>query len=428
MSDESNESGWPEGVVERLTAYAERVGITQDEALQEFTNYLLNDFTIDNPREEEEEVLVDLAEGFLLETRRARGGGSGVEYVGHFTGVNGKWSDRRESMRGRLAQAYSTNPDAAIESGAVGVFRVSDGKWMLETKAGVTDTGEEVREGQLPENSFRTGDAILAALVKNPESPNYGKPFGAYDENRYIYFLGNEKGSFEDEIVMWRIAANPRDEVRLGVPCKFKGRPPREDAAEAWRDVIEVSDGWVQNISYTDDFVDPDLRADLRADRFWVNEDFHDYYVELDELVECYEAKKQALSNGEGYFGPIVLTKGFVVRMSTEPVASERDQTGRNFSMDLSSMALQQAYGDDRAEVRLWIPGAVSDLTHPFEFHDGAGWAEYAERSTIMVCGRIGLRASGDHFVPKLNVLGVYALPNRARRRQSGGDTSLSQF
>ena len=184
----------------------------------------------------------------------------------------------------------------------------------------------------------------------------------------------------------------------------------------------------MENINYTDEFVDPDMRPDLRAERFWVNEDFHGHYVELDELTECYEANKQALSNGEGYFGPIVLTKGFVVRMSTEPMSSDMDQTGRNFNMDLSSMALQQAHGDDRAEVRLWIPGAIHDLTHPFEFHDGAGWAEYAERSTVMVCGRIGLRASGDHFVPKLNVLGIYAIPNRARRRQGGGDTSLSQF
>ena len=114
MSDDSNESGWPEGVIERLTAYAERVGISLEEALQEFTKYLLDDFNIDNPHEEEDDVLIDLAEGFLLETRRARSGGSGgVEYIGHFVGVNGKWSDRRESMRKRLTQAYNSNPDAA---------------------------------------------------------------------------------------------------------------------------------------------------------------------------------------------------------------------------------------------------------------------------------------------------------------------------
>jgi hypothetical protein len=148
----------------------------------------------------------------------------------------------------------------------------------------------------------------------------------------------------------------------------------------------------------------------------------------LDELVEAYENGKQEMSNGEGHFGPIVITKGFVARMTTEPTASEYDETGRNFSMDLSSMALQQAYGDSRAEVRLWIAGAVYDLTHPFEFSDGSGWVEYSERSTVLVCGRIGLRLHEDNYVPKLNVMGIYAIPNRARRRQSGGDTGLEQF
>lgn len=431
--NENNENGnreWPEGVVERLTAYAERVGLSLDEVLSEFTSYLTNDFGIDDWSIEDDDRLIDLSEGFFMETRRVRGGGGGntVTYVGHFVGYHNKWNDRRQNNRERLSKAYQQNPDAVITAGQVGVYRSVDGKWTLETKNGPVDTGEEVREGQLPTNSFRSGESILAMLVQSPESNNYGKPYPPYDEVRYLYFLGNEQGNFEDEIRLLRVAAKPGDTVNIGVPCKFNGRPLREDANEGWRDIIEVWSDWNEHLQYTDEFVDPELRRELRAERFWVNEDFHENYVELDELTEAYENGKQQLSNGEGHFGPIVITKGFVARMSTEPNSAEHDQSGHNFSMDISSMSLQQAYGDERAEVRCWISGALGELGHPFEFNDGSGWVEYAERSTVLICGRIGLQVRGDKYVPKLNVFGIHAIPNRARRRQSGGDTSLGQF
>ena len=426
---ENEDREWPDEVTERLQAYADRVGISLDEALEEFIAYLANDFGIDDWTVEEDDRLIDLSEGFFMETRRKGASSSStVEYVGHFIGISAKWSDRRESNRTKLAKAYTQNPDAVLEHGAVGVFRAKDGQWVMEGKNGVVETGEAVVEGALPRNAFRFGDSVLGLLVQSAESSNYGKPYPAYDEVRYLYFLGNQKGHFEDEIRMLRVAAKPDDVVTLGVPCKFNGKPIREDAKEGWDDVVEVWDDWSSAISYTDEFVDPDLRRDLRADQFWTNGDFHEHYVGLDELAEAYEAGKQALSNGEGHFGPIVITKGFVARMSTEPQTAEWDQTGKNYSMDISSMSLQQAFGDERAEVRCWISGALGELGHPFEFNDGSGWAEYAERSTVLLCGRIGLQVRGDKYVPKLNVLGIHAIPNRARRRQSGGDTGLGQF
>ena len=427
MSDESTD-GWPDEVRKRLEAYAERTGASLEDVTSDFVTYLVSDFGIEDSADEDEDLIQDLSEGFFMETRRARAGGSSTEYVGHFVGVAAKWNDRREKSRARLCKAYQNNADAIIESGDVGVFSSKDGKWSIQTKNGLVDTEEEVVEGQLPKDSFRCGEILLGMLVKNPASSNCGKPFPCYDATRYIYFLGNEKSAFEDDIRLLRISANPEDEITIGLPCKFQGRPIREDASDGWDDVVEVWDDWTDNITYTDEFVDPEVRRDLRAERYWVSEDFHSHYVELDELTEAYESGKQTLSSGDGHFGPVVLTKGFVARMSTEGQRSEHDQTGRNFSMDLSSMALQQAHGDERAEVRLWISGACHDLTHPFEFSDEAGWVEYAERSVVLVCGRIGLRAVGDHYVPKMNVMGVYAIPNRARRRQSGGDTGLSQF
>jgi len=426
------EEEWNEEVLERLTAYAKRIDTGIEEVKGEFIAYLASDFSIDDWKDEDIDRIVDLAEGFFMETRRARGGGGTIAYVGHFLGPAANVKDRRESQREKFSRQYQENPDEVISSGDIGVFSSKEGKWFVQTKNGLVDTGEEVVDGALPTNCFRSGETLLGLLVKNPESPNYGKPYPCYAETRYFQFLGNTEVEFENEIRMLRIAATGESvnaSLRYGLPCRFQARPVREDVQEAWADVIDTFDDWETTVEYTDEFVDPDLRRDLRAERFWTSQDFHDYYVELDELGEIYEARKQKMSDGSGHFGPIVITKGFVCRMSTEAKASEYDQTGRNFSMDISSMALQQAYGgDDRAEVRLWIPGAVYDLAHPFQFRDDVGWVDFAERSTVLVCGRIGLRPSGQHFEPKMNVIGIYAIPNRARRRQSGGDTGLSQF
>jgi hypothetical protein len=427
-----HEQNWPDAVAERLRAYGERTAKGVDEVSKDFQEYLQREYSIENWTDEDDDLILDLSEGFFVETRRQRGGGGTVSYVGHFVGAAGKVNDRRASMRDRVSKAYSNNPDEVIAAGDTGVYLARDGKWFLESKHGLKDTGQEVMEGQLPEHGFHFGDTILALLVKNPESKVYGQPFPCIANTRYYYFLGNTEDGLADEVCLLRVAAvgdNSQLEVRLGVPTRFRGRPIRDDAQPGWDDIVDTFDDWADTIEYTDEFVDPDLRDLFRAEKFWTSEDFHSCYTELDELADVYEARKEAMSDGDGYFGPIITTKGFVARMSTEPIQSDFDQTGRTYGIDITSMALQQAYGgDDRAEVRCWIPGSVHDLTHPFHFHDGAGWVEYAERSQVLVCGRISLRPSGGHHVPRLNVLGIFAIPNRARRRQSGGDTGLSQF
>ena len=51
----------------------------------------------------------------------------------------------------------------------------------------------------------------------------------------------------------------------------------------------------------------------------------------------------------------------------------------------------------------------------------------YAERSTVFVFGRIGLKTRDGLTTPKLTVFGVYADPRRSRR-MTGGDTAREQF
>ena len=53
------------------------------------------------------------------------------------------------------------------------------------------------------------------------------------------------------------------------------------------------------------------------------------------------------------------------------------------------------------------------------------GWAE---KSTVLVCGRIGMSVIEGETIPKLNVFGVFADIRRIRKRRDGGDMGASQF
>jgi hypothetical protein len=79
-------------------------------------------------------------------------------------------------------------------------------------------------------------------------------------------------------------------------------------------------------------------------------------------------------------------------------------------------------------DVQCWIAGAVGNLTQPFV----AGWGEeafeYAERSTVLVFGRLGMKEYNGIVSPKISVMGVFADPRRSRQRATGGDTGVGQF
>jgi hypothetical protein len=154
-------------------------------------------------------------------------------------------------------------------------------------------------------------------------------------------------------------------------------------------------------------------------------------YTPLEEMSDAYNAKSRTFEiNGEqGKAGPIILTKGTVNRLSTEPRDSEFDQTGRNFSFNLTSMGLQNMHGTNRqSDVSCWVSGSCYDLTSPFVAYDVNSPVEWAEKSTVLVCGRIGMSVIDGETIPKLNVFGVFADTRRIRRRRDGGETGAGQF
>ena len=154
-------------------------------------------------------------------------------------------------------------------------------------------------------------------------------------------------------------------------------------------------------------------------------------FCDLSELVETYDRKKLPNYNGNGHYGPLIITKAIVSRVSKEATESQWDQTGRSFRMNVTGLSLQSKYGKESSqnEITVWIPGRVHDDTHPFEYKDEYGeWKPYAERTQVIIFGRLKLRPYKDDMVPSITAFGVYVPPRTARPGAVGGDTSLGQF
>ena len=173
------------------------------------------------------------------------------------------------------------------------------------------------------------------------------------------------------------------------------------------------------------------MRLELQPERFLVNDRIQDMFVELDDLMEAYDERRVLRPDGNGYYHPYVITKGYVSRMNKEPLDSQYDQTGRAYRLSITSLALQSTYGRDSAmsEVSVWVPGRVYDDTHPFEFKDDNDeWQPYAERTQVIVFGRLRMRAFNNQDLPSLTAYGIYVPSRTARPGATGGDTSLGQF
>ena len=416
---------------EMLDHYAKRRSIDYDAAKQDLLNYLDKEFNIDNPDIEDEDLLLDIAEGFFIETRRMTSGANLVSWVGHFVGVNPKVTDRRKNMRVRLGKAYSTDSERAISEGAVGLFTEKNGEWSLTTKEGTSKYEGRIVDNK-PSDAFEANGDLIAILIANKESTRYLQPMPAYSVGRYAYFLGNVEGQIQHSVQMWRVDLQNEDaemELQLGRNVTFKAKEANPNAKEGWTDVINTTKAFSDSVVYGDEWVSKDLLPLTRPERFWVDDDIHNDFVPLDELMETYEAKKQKISNGEGEFGPVVLTKAVVSQMSTEGISSEYDPSGTIYSLDVTSRALSSQYSDPNlANVRVWVSGALLEVTKPFHFLDGEEYVGYAERSTVLICGRIGLSRRDGNTYPKITAMGVIGVPGRCRRRITGGNTSMGQF
>ena len=110
---------------------------------------------------------------------------------------------------------------------------------------------------------------------------------------------------------------------------------------------------------------------------------------------------------------------------------SEYDQTGRSYRMNITNLGLQSRNGRDSSSssVTIWIPGRMHDEGHPFDFKNKDDeWQGYAERTQIIVVGRLRLRPYNDEMQPSIGALGIYVPSRTARPAGGSGSTSTGQF
>ena len=419
----------PEGVIERMKKHAERTGDKLKEVIDYYLKFILDEHSCDDWMEEDEDLLIDWAEQCFIQLRRSTvgGGANTVPFVGCFIGVDAKTSDRRKGMVDRATREFIKDNRGAVDAGLVGEYFERDNFWAIKTSNGVLDTNDPIDD--VPTMGFKADGKYVCLIGRTTGRPMYPSLIG-----RNYYFLGNQESEFEKDIKMWRVDVvgdTVNMKVKVGEPCRIMVRPPNPEAPEAYRDILSTGIGFDENIQYTTDFVaEEDVRF-LHPHKFLASDLFHDLYTPLERLSDAYSEKSRTFEiNGEtGRAGPIVVTKGTVSRLNTEGRESAYDETGRNFVLNLTNVSLQSQYGQKpQAEVACWVSGACYDNTDPFISRKGDEEIPWAEKSTVLVIGRIGMSVLDGVENPKMNVFGIYADPRRIRRRTEGGNTSVSQF
>jgi len=432
MKEENMTKELPQGVMERLEKHSERTGETLPVVKEGFFDYIKTNYSCENWQEEDEDLVLDWAEQFatMLRSSTVSGGVGTQTYVGHFLGVANKAGDRRKGLANWMVRQYKEDPNAFVSDGKGGVYEKQDGHWVINTAGGIIETSEMITE--TPSMGIPAGNNQYICFISKK-----GYPYPHIQMGRYAYFLGNEQKEFVDngDIKMWRVDITGDDMERslnVGQPCVIKAKPPSDNARAGFEDVLETNSGFVDSINYTNEFVPVEMRPLLEPFKFWTTDDFTDMFTRIEELGDAYESGLRTFqtADGQGKVGPLVITKGTVNRLSTEGRETEYDESGISYSLSLTSSELQSTYGGgDGAEVLCNVSSACYDLTHPFSFVDSEGERfEYAEKSTVLIFGRIGMQQRDNSKIPKLTVMGIYTNQRRARPRVSGGDTDLGQF
>tara|TARA_R100001463_G_scaffold45773_2_gene94211 strand:- start:2113 stop:3402 length:1290 start_codon:yes stop_codon:yes gene_type:complete len=412
------ESALPKGVLTRINSYAERTGMNVEDATTKFLNYIEKEYGCTNPDEEDDDLLEDWSEQAFIQTRKEKKGTTNLSnWVGCFLGIDPKKKDRLANIVNYYTREYKKDPEGTIGTGRIGVYEDDDGAWSLRTSNGVTQLDEPSNSN--PPYAFKVGKEWLCLTTKA------GKPSPNVRMGRYAYFLGGEENDFVSNgaIELWRVDITGGQvdlNLNIGRPCKIPVIPPKDDAKDFFKTVLSTYADFEP--IYTDEFVGENLRPLLQPSKFWVNPEFHNMYSPIDDLEEAFESGKESgkIEGERKTWGPLVITKGTVVSMSTERRETEFDPDGYNYSMTLSSSIT--------GDVDCWIPGAVGDITKPFHCGWGDDTREYAELSTVFAFGRLGMKDRDGMLSPKMTVFGVYADPRRVRQRVSGGNTGVGQF
>jgi len=424
---------WPEEVMKRFKMQAERTGESIDHVIETFLKLIEKEWGCDDWMKEDDDLLIDWSESMLTIDRRggsSSGGSNMVTFVGEWLGVEGTTRDRNVWALSNATQKFENDPNGAVSEGLVGHYYKQDGEWVINTSKEQVKTNEP--DTEKPSMGFRSGNDWICLLWPS------GAPRIPINIGRYYHFRGNENGAFvkNGDIQNWRVdmtGENKDLKVDIGRPVKIQVRMSKSKKPE-WQDVLNVSWNFSETMEYTDDWVDEDKKSLLNPFKFWIQEDYAaDLYVPLTELEEAYDAGKRIFSTsdgGEGTTGPLVVSKGVVTRMSISGNESEWDETGRNYSIHITSSFLETMFQKGaRSEVACWVSGGCHDLTHPFSFRDidDELWG-YAERSSVLVFGRLKMRIQDNEKIPQFNVMGVYTDGQHARRRVDGGNTSEEQF
>ena len=175
----------PADVLERLEGYAERMGIKIGEAVNQFREWLANEFSVDDMFNEDPFYLSQWSEQFVIETRNLGGSrSSGREtetYVGMFVGIEDSERDNRASVMEKALNVFRSNSDRAINENLIGVLTAKEGVWHINGKA----SNERVDGSNLPWFGFEHGDMILCLMNKKGDQV---KPMAPTSVSRTTYF------------------------------------------------------------------------------------------------------------------------------------------------------------------------------------------------------------------------------------------------
>lgn len=429
-NDEQNKGDFHPEVEERLKWWAEKHNKTLDDATGEFYTYLKAELGIDNPSIEEDDFLIDAAETFVVE-RRVMSGTSqanAVELAGYFVGVDAKMRDGQERKRAPAVSAAMNDLDDAIQQGLVARAYTEDGVWMLEKKDGPVKTDETA--DSKPWFLFDENGLSIAILQNNPQWARFGEPITPYRWQRTYHFLGNTKENFLDEQKLLRLTVTSNNPDEWFVPqlfseCVVKVRAQSENVKPEWADTYNTF-ALPGALTYGNDFVDEHVRGAITPPRLIPELD--SYIKDMSTLAEVFETRQEVIP-GYNPVGPMVFVRGKVSDMRKEARESEWDQSGHDYSMSLTSFDLARTFnGGLRQNLPCYIHGLLGDEGHPFHYATEEGWKPYAVKSTVIVFGRLAVRATEDGPAPSIKTLGVYAVPRLTIPAGEGGDTSTSQY
>jgi len=429
-NNEQTNAGLHPDVEERLKWWAEKHNKTLDDATGEFFSYLVAELGVANPNDEDDDFMIDAAETFVVERRVMSGTSSAntTQLVGYFVGVDPKVRDGVERKRAPAVSAALNDLDDAVQKGLVARAYTENGVWMLEKKDGAVAT-EESADAK-PWFLFEEHGLSIAILQNNPEWNRYGEPITPYRWQRTYYYLGNEKEHFLDEQRLLRITVTSNDPTEWFIPqlfseCTLKVRSQSANVKPEWADTYNAY-SFPGAITFGNDFVEEHIRDAIKPTK--LIPELNAYIGDLSTLSEVFETRQEHVP-GYNPVGPLVFVRGKVSDMRKEARETEWDPTGHDYSMSISSFDLMRTFnGGMNQNLPCYIHGLLGDSGHPFDYATEEGWKPYAVKSTVLVFGRLSVRATDDGLQPAIKTFGVFAVPRLAIPAGEGGDTSTTQY